>query len=67
MSIPLIRCTGQCKSKKAAFLFAPSDVRSKYPVCRLCKREKRGIRVNAVQRGSAWKKGWARLNLTGVA
>lgn len=67
MTIPLIRCRGECKSNKAAFLFAPSDVRSKRPVCRACKREKRGIRVNAVKRGAAWKTGWARFDLTGAA
>lgn len=64
-AIQLIRCRGQCKSKKAVFLFAPSDVRSDRPVCRACKSEKRGRRAGA-RRGSAWRT-WAKFDLTGAA
>jgi len=64
-AIQLIHCRGQCKAKKAVFLFAPADVRSKYPICRACKSAKRGSRFGR-QRGSAWRS-WAKFDLSGAA
>ena len=56
--IPTLHCRGKCKREKFVYLFSPSQVKSKRPICMKCIRE--SVKRSNVQRTSAWK-GWAAI------